>query len=94
MQDFDQQMLAIAFRKYHAGESIADDEILEMIRYLEPMEVYGWVLDSRFSLFLREIREITSRLRGFMSSRIQNGRWNPTTNPKFMWKGDPDDSSQ
>lgn len=80
-------MLSEAFRKYHEGDSITDDEIVEIIRFLEPIDRDGWVLDSRFTFFINEVREIVARLRGFMNSRMMNGRWHPTEDikkPQFL----------
>lgn len=94
---FDTMMLSEAFRKYHAGEHISDDEIVEILRFLEPIERDGWVLDSRFALFVVEIREISQRIRGFMSTRVGNGRWQPTRdieNPKFLMRKGEDDYGQ
>lgn len=79
--------VAEAFRKYHHGDNLTDDEIVEMMTFLEPIEHDGWVLDARFTFFVTEIREIVTRLRGFMNVRISNGRWRPTRDferPKFL----------
>jgi hypothetical protein len=84
---FDTLMLREAFRKYHDGDSISDDELIEILRFLEPIDRDGWVLDSRFTFFVTEIREIVTRLRGYMNSRIVHGRWHPTKDirkPQFL----------
>jgi hypothetical protein len=81
----DALMLREGFRKYHSGETVSDDEIIEILRFLEPMERDGWVLDSRFTFFVNEIRTITTSLRGFQQQRITQGRWNPQKDqPAFL----------
>lgn len=85
-------LLREAFRKYHDGDSISDDEIVEILRFLEPIDRDGWVLDSRFTFFVNEIREIVNRVRGYMNSRVVNGRWHPTNDiqkPQFLMKDKP-----
>lgn len=89
---FDTDLMRDAFKKYHAGETLSDDDIIEIIKLLEPIEQHGWVLDSRFTFFVTEIREMCSRLRGYQSVRIANGSWKPTRDieqPKFL-KARPD----
>jgi hypothetical protein len=78
-------VLREGLRKYTMGETVTDDELVEILRFLEPMERDGWVLDSRFTFFVDELRKIGSTLRGYQQQRITQGRWNPKQDqPAFL----------
>jgi hypothetical protein len=86
--------LAEAFRKYNNGDSISDDEIVEMLKFLEPVARDGWTLDARFTFFVEEI--IVTRLQGYMNIRIAGGRWHPTRDiqrPKFLEPNNDEEGS-
>jgi hypothetical protein len=88
--------LAEAFRKYNNGDSISDDEIVEILKFLEPVARDGWTLDARFTFFVEEIREIVTRLQGYMNIRIAGGRWHPTRDiqrPKFLEPNNDEEGS-
>jgi hypothetical protein len=85
--NFDAMMLREALSKFHQGDRLSDDEILEVLRYIQPIEFCGWVLGERNALFVADVQNIARSLRGFQNSRVNSGTWRPTRdipNPKFM----------
>lgn len=84
---FDTELLRGAYHKLSRGDKLSDDEITETLRFLQPMEMFGWAMDSRYTFFLTEIRHTCNKLREWQSARVADGSWNPTRdikNPKFL----------
>jgi hypothetical protein len=89
---FDAELIRSAYQKLNRGDKLTDDEIVETLRFLAPMEQYGWAMDSRYTFFLSEVRSTANKLREWQSSRVAYGEWSPSMeikNPRFLQKPAP-----